>query len=281
MSHSESPIRAMFDAQRTAVKQSQQLFKQGMATQRTVDTMALTGIKGQKSLQRQQLELAQAATHGYLSATAAMLPSDDAPEVHRTIDETFDQLKSTHAEFYDALERELERDVDSANELSEEFVDALDEQTDQFLEITRSVEDQTVQNVDELSGQLREQLERTQELQDRLEDQLEEQTGGVEELLEQQADQIEQFQRQLEAQTEAVTQQIPVQGANEPHTKIETDPEHTLESVEGIDADVREQLSEAGIATIDDLTRAGAEAVAEAADISESQAEEWIEQAEA
>ncbi|MDF9744822.1 helix-hairpin-helix domain-containing protein [Natrinema salsiterrestre] len=281
MSQSESPIRAMFDAQRTAVKQSQQLFKHGMATQRNVDTMALTGLKGQASLQRQQLALAQAATHGYVSATAAMLPSDDAPEAHRTIDETFDQLQSTHTEFYDALEREVERDVESANELSEEFVDALDEQTDQLLEMTRSVEDQAVQNVDEFSGQLREQLERTQELQDQLEDRLEDQTGDVETLLERQAEQIEQFQQQLEEQAEAVTREIPVQGTDEPHTKIETDAEHTLEAVEGIDADVREQLSEAGITTIQDLTRAGAENVAEAADISESQAEEWIEQAEA
>ncbi len=271
----------MFDAQRTAVKQSQQLFKQGMATQRNVDTMALTGLKGQASLQRQQLALAQAATHGYVSATAAMLPSDDSPEVHRTIDETFDQLHTTHMEFYDALEREVKRDVESANELSEEFVDALDGQTDQLLEMTRSVEDQAVQNVDEFSGQLSEQLERTQELQDQLEDQLEDQTGDVETLLERQAEQIEQFQQQLEEQAEAVTREIPVQGSDEPHTKIETDPEHTLEAVEGIDADVREQLSEAGIATIQDLTRAGAENVAEAADISESQAEEWIEQAEA
>ncbi|MFD1563302.1 helix-hairpin-helix domain-containing protein [Haloarchaeobius amylolyticus] len=271
----------MFDAQRTAVKQSQQLLKQGMATQRNVDTMALTGLKGQASLQRQQLELAQAATHGYVNATAAVLPSDDASEVHRTIDETFDQLKTTYAEFYDVLERELERDVDSANELSEEFADALDEQTDQLLEITQSVEDRTVQNVDELSGQLREQLERTQELQDQLEDLLENQTSDVEELLERQAEQIERFQQQLEEQTEAVTQEIPVQGTDEPHTKIETDPEHTLESVEGIDEEVREQLSEAGIATIADLTRAGPEAVAEAADIPESQAEEWIDQAEA
>jgi len=281
MSQSDSPIRAMFDAQRAAVKQSQQLLKQGMATQRNADTMALTGLKGQESLQRQQLELAQAATHGYLSATAAFLPSDDAPEAHRNVDEAFGQLKQTHAEFYDALERELERDVDSATELSEEFVDALDEQTDQFLEMTQSVEDQTVQNVDELSSQLRDQLERTQELQDQLEDQLERQTGDVEELLERQSEQIEQFQQQLEEQAEDGTRQIPVQGKDEPHTKIETDPEHTLEDIDGIDADVREQLSDAGISTVDDLTRAGPDAVAEAVDVSEDRAEEWIEQAEA
>ncbi|ADB61881.1 hypothetical protein Htur_3013 [Haloterrigena turkmenica DSM 5511] len=265
----------MFDVQRTAVKGSQQLFKQGLSAQSNVDTMALTGLKGQESLQRQQLELAQAATHSYVNATTALFPGDESTDAHRTVDETFAQLKTNHAEFYDALERELERDVDSADELSDEFVDALEEQTDQFLELSQSVEDQTVQNVDELSSQLEEQLERTRELQDQFEEQLERQTDDAAELLDRQAEQIEEFQQQLEEQAEEATQQITAE------TKIETDPEHTLEAVAGIDADVREQLADAGIATVDDLVRADAETVAEAADVSESDAEEWIDQAEA
>ncbi|WP_239642039.1 helix-hairpin-helix domain-containing protein [Natrinema versiforme] len=280
MSQSESPIRTMFDVQRTAIKQSQQLFEQGLAAQRNVDAMALTGLEGQASLQRQQLEFAQAASHGYVSAAAALLPSDDT-EAHRAIDETFDQLKATHAEFYDALERDLERDLNAATGLAEDVETALDEQTEQFLELTASIEEQTVENVDEFSSRLDEQLERTRELQTRLADQLERQTDDIEALLEQQADQIETFQQQLAEQTETGLQQIPVQGRDEPHTKIETDPEHTLEAIEGIDADVREELADAGIATIDDLTRAGADAVAEATDISEDRATEWIEQAEA
>lgn len=270
----------MFDVQRTAVKGSQQLFKQGLSAQSNVDTMALTGLKGQKSLQRQQLELAQAATHSYVNATTALFPGDESTDAHRTIDETFAQLKTTHAEFYDALEGELERDVDSADELSDEFVDALEEQTDQFLELSRSVEDQTVENVDELSSQLSEQLERTQALQDQVEEQLESQTSDVAELLDRQAEQVERFQQQLEEQAEEATQQLRDQQVTA-ETKIETDPEHTLEAVAGIDADVREQLADAGIATVDDLVRADAETVAEAADVSESDAEEWIDQAEA
>ncbi|ELY83083.1 helix-hairpin-helix domain-containing protein [Natrinema pallidum] len=281
MARSDSPIRTMFDAQRTAVKQSQQLLTQGMTTQRTVDAMVLTGFKGQASLQRHQLEIAQAATHGSVSAMAALLPSDDATDAHRSVDESFERLKRTHAAVYDALERELEQGVDSADELSAAFVDALDDQTDQLLEMTEAVEDRTVDTVDEFSGHFRDHLERTQELQDRLEDQLERQTGDIEALLERQAEQIEQFQQQLTDQTEAVTREIPIQGTDEPHTAIETDPEHTLESVEGIDAETRDKLSAAGIATVDDLTRAGPEAVAEAADISETRAKDWIEHAHA
>ncbi|QCW04970.1 helix-hairpin-helix domain-containing protein [Natrinema pallidum] len=271
----------MVDAQRTAVKQSQQLLTQGMITQRTVDAMVLTGFKGQESLQRHQLEIAQAATHGSVSAMAALLPSDDATDAHRSVDESFEQLKRTHAAVYDALERELEQGVDSADELSAAFVDALDDQTDQLLEMTEAVEDRTVDTVDEFSGHFRDHLERTQELQDRLEDQLERRTGDIEALLERQAEQIEQFQQQLTDQAEAVTREIPIQGTDEPHTAIETDPEHTLESVEGIDAETRDKLSAAGITTVDDLTRAGPEAVAEAADISETRAEDWIEHAHA
>ncbi|WP_207217127.1 helix-hairpin-helix domain-containing protein [Natrinema altunense] len=281
MARSDSPIRTMFDAQRTAVEQSQQLLEQGMATQRTVDTMVLTGLKWQESLQRHYLEIAQAATHGSLSAMATTLPADDATEAHRSVDESFEQLKRTHAAVYDALERELEQGVDSADERSAEFVDALDDQTDQLLEMTETVEDRTVETVDGFAGHLRDQLERTQKLQDRLEEQLERQTGDVEALLERQAEGIEQFQQQLAEQAEAVTREIPIQGTDEPHTAIETDPEHTLESVEGIDAETRDKLSAAGIATVDDLTRAGPEAVAEAADIPESRAEDWIEQAKA
>ncbi|ELZ19412.1 hypothetical protein C477_08758 [Haloterrigena salina JCM 13891] len=270
----------MFDAQRTAIKGSQQLFTQGLSAQSAVDRLAVTGVNGQESLQRQQLELAQAATHGYVDATTAMFPGEGSADAHRSVDEAFAQLKTTHAEFYDALERELERDADVADEFSEEFVDAFEDGTEQFLELSRSVEEQTVQSVDELSSQLSEQLERTQELQDQLEEQLERQSDDVADLLDRQAEQIEQLQQQLEEQAEEVTQQLQDQQVSA-ETKIETDPEHTLESVAGIDADVRERLADAGIATVDDLVRADAETVAEAADVSESDAEEWIDQAEA
>nr|WP_252487917.1 helix-hairpin-helix domain-containing protein [Natronococcus sp. CG52] len=279
MSQSESPIRAMFDVQRSAIKQSQQLFKQSLAAQRNADHIALTGLKGQESLQRQQLEIGQAATHGAVSAMAAMIPGDDQPSAHRSIDESFAQLKTTHEEFYDAVERELERDVESIDELSEEFVDAMEDGTEQLLESSHTIEDQTVENVGELSTQLREQLEQTEEMQDRLEDQLERQTGDVEELLERQAEQIESFQQQLEEQAERVQAQF--EEANQERTKIRTDPEHAIEDIDGIDTTTREQLADAGIATIDDLTRSDPETVAEAAEVSPSRAREWIDQAEA
>lgn len=269
----------MFDVQRTAIKQGQQLFKQSLAAQRNADHVALTGLKSQESLQRQQLEIGQAATHGAVSAMTAMMPGGGQSEAHQGIDESFDQLKTAHAEFYDAFERELERDVESIDELSEEFVDAMEEGTEQLLESSHTIEDQTVENVGELSTQLREQLEQTQEMQDELEDQLERQTGDVEQLLERQAEQIESFQQQLEEQAEQVQQQFDVREKEQ--TKIQTDPEHALEDIEGIGTTTRERLADAGIATVDDLTRSDPETVAEAAEVSTSRARDWIDQAEA
>lgn len=155
--------------------------------------------------------------------------------------------------------------VRARREVFEEFVDAMEEGTEQLLESSHTIEDQTVENVGELSTQLREQLEQTQEMQDELEDQLERQSGDVEQLLERQAEQI----------------QLQFEEANQKETKTQTDPEHTLEDIDGIDSTTREQLSDAGIATIDDLTRSDPETVAEAAEVSTSRARGWIDQAEA
>ncbi|WP_306060154.1 helix-hairpin-helix domain-containing protein [Natronococcus wangiae] len=268
----------MFDVQRTAVKQGQQLFKQSLAAQRNADRVVLTGLKSQESLQRQQLEIVEAATRGTVSAMTAMMPGGQ-PAARQGIDEHFAQLKTTHEAIYDAIERELERNVESIDELSEGVVDAMEAGTEQVLESSHTVEDQTVDNVGELSTQLREQLERTQEMQDELEDRLERQSGDVEELLERQAEQIESFQQQLEEQTEQV--QLQFEEGERERTKIRTDPEHALEDIDGIGATTRERLADAGIATIDDLTRSDPETVAEAAEVSTSRAREWIDQAEA
>lgn len=281
----------MFDAQRTAIKQGQQAFKQGLAVQRSAGRMALTGLKGQESLQRQGLELAQAATHGYMGASAAVLGSEEPPEQRQTIDETFARLKETHSQFFDAVERELNRGVESFDELSDDYVDALDEQLDQLLESQQTIEDQTTRNFDEFSQQLREQLERTQEMQDQLEDRFEQQTEQAEQLLRRQTEQAEQFQRQLEEDAERMQRQLRSQagasqgrragGERQAGGDQQAATERELEDIDGLGSTYVQRLQEAGITSVDDLARSDAETLAEAADVSENRAQDWIDQASA
>ncbi|MDG5761023.1 helix-hairpin-helix domain-containing protein [Natronococcus sp. A-GB1] len=263
----------MFDVQRAAIEGSQQLAERSFATRGTASRIALTGVKSQESLQRQQLELAQAMAHGTIGTMTAMVPGGNREPIQEGINEGFDQLKTTHAEFYDALERELERDAESVDELSAEFTDAMETSTERLLESSRELEDRTVENVDELASQLRDQLERTRELQDELETQLEHRTEDVEELLETQADQIDAIQEQLEERTE--------QARDAGGTSIPIDSDRALEGIDGIGTTTSKRLSEAGITTADDLTDTDPETVAEAAEVSTSQAREWIDQAEA
>lgn len=287
----------MFDVQRTAIKQGEQALKQGLAAQRQANKLALAGIKGQESFQRQGLELAQAATNAYMGTGMTMMSGRGSTEQRRGVDETFAQLKDMHAQFYDAIERELDRGVKSFEDFSDEYVDSLDQQTDQLLEAHQTIEDQSAQNFDEFSQQLRDQLERAQEMQDELEDQFEQQSEQAEKMLEQQREQAEKFQQQLEEEAKEMQRQIERQGqqgqqamqraqsgaqeGQQSEGQSEGASEHQLELIDGLGPTFRERLSEAGISSIDDLAGADPDTIAEAADVSRERAEEWIDQANA
>jgi predicted flap endonuclease-1-like 5' DNA nuclease len=264
----------MFDIQRSAIEQGQRLFTQGFMAQDTADKLARTGLKSQEALQCQQLEIAEATAHGTVNAMAAMIPGDQQA-AHRGLEETFDQLKAAHEEFYDVVERELKRDVESADELSTEFENAMQTGTEQVLETSRTAEDQTVETVEAVSGQFRDQLERMQEIHEQFEDR----TGGVEALLERQAEQMDSLQQQLEEQAAQLHEQVQEQDQEE--LNIQLDVEHALEAIDGIGETTRERLVDAGISTVDDLTASDPETVAEAAEVSPSRARDWIDQAEA
>lgn len=294
----------MFDVQRTAIKQSQQAIKQGLAVQRSTDKIAKNTLKAQESMQRQGLELAQATAHSYLGAAAAFANAgqpgngrldgqvrtqsqvrSQSRASAQAVDETFAQLKETHSELYDALERELDRGIDSFDDLSEEYVEALDEGVDGLLESTRTIEDETTENVSEFSQSLHEQLERTQEIQDRLEEEFERQTQQAEQLLEKQAEQAEQFQQELEEEAERMQRQLQSQSPDASSggaaAGASTDAESELEHIEGLEATYAERLENAGINSIEDLVEADSQRVASVAEVSEDRAEQWIQQAEA
>ena len=282
----------MFDVQRTAIKQSKRAMKRGFAAQQNVNRLALNGFKQQESLQRQSLELAQATTNAYMSLAASMMGTQGSREQRQTVDEAFSRLKDTHSEYFDAVERELDRSVESFDDLSDEYVDAFDQQVDQLLESHQTVEDQTAENFDEFSQLLREQLEQTQEMQDQLEDQFEDQTEQVEELLRRQTEEAEKFQQRLESDAERMQRQLEDQARasrnrsarTEVQVRTEGDGESDeksgeLELVDGLGPTFHDRLNAEGIFTIADLDNAGPERVAEAAEVSEERAQNWIDHA--
>lgn len=275
---SADPVLALFDAQRTMIRQGQQAFERTLALQRTANQMALTGLQGQAALQRQGTNLARTATHSSLRSMEALFGMADSPREYEAIDEQFAQLRQTQSEVFDAMEQQLELGAESFGELSEEYVDTLEEQTELTLETLDVVEDQTAEGVDQFGEQVREQFARTRDVQSQLEDQFDRQTEQTEELLERQAEWTEQFQQQLEEQVET----MPPVGAVEARAPGGTAGrmgERPIEDIDGIGPTFADRLREEGLETVGDLTEATTETVAEAADVSEEQADEWIAEA--
>ena len=271
----------MFDAQRTAVKQSRQAAKQSLAFQRNAGKMTASVLRGQESAQRQGLELFQAAMQGSIDATGAMSDVQSEPDQRRTIDQAFAQLKETHSEIFGVLEREVDRSVDSFDDLSQEYVEALEEGTDQLLESHRTIEDETVRNAEELSTDLLEGLERSQAMLDQLEDQFERQTERTEQLFERQVEGAEEYQQRLEEEADQMQHNL-----RQPALEAGTHGSHTpgeperLETVDGLSETVQDRLAGAGITSVDELAASDPETVSEAAEVSEERAENWIDQAQ-
>ena len=295
MSQTTSPIRATFDAQRTAITQGRQMFKGGIAFQRNAGKMSASSLQGLESLQRQQLELARAMTKSYYDGMEAMTGTDPSGGQQETVMDAFDRLEESHADVFAVVERELERGIDSFDELSEEFVGTLEEGTDQLLESHRTIEDQTVRNTEELTEGMLDGLERSQEVLDQLEDQFERQTERTEHLFERQLEGAERYQERLEEETERMQQEIreragsmdggpvPVEvdgprGGRDASTGQESAADE-LESIDGLGPTFRDRLTDAGIDSMDALANADVDEVAEAADVAETRAQDWIDQA--
>lgn len=289
MSQSESPVSAMFDIQRTAIKQGQQTIKQGFSFQRNTDRMAQSMLTMQEAFGRQSLEISHAMTHTLLSSSSAMSGGADIREQQRSIDEAFSQLKESHAQLFDTMERGLDRSVEGFDDLSAEYVDAIEEGVEELIESNKAIESQSTRSFEEFNEQLQEQLERTGAIQEELEAQFEQQAERTETLLEAQTEQVERIKDQLEAEAEEIQQEIQeieieagsgeMGAESEAEAETETETHPSLELIDGLGETFRERLEAEGIDSIEALMESDTEHVAEVAEVSEERVEAWIEQA--
>lgn len=299
MSAYTTPVTVLFEAQRSAIEQSQRATEQAVQFQNQLNHIALSGLKSQESVQRQGVELLQAGTHSYLSTVDAMTPGarTSTAQLRRRTDEAFEQLKHNHADLFESVEHEAEQGLDSYEELSAEYLDALDEQLDVLLDAHEDIQSQSVEALEELEARTEEFGERFEDDLDESMDRAEEMQARIEEQIEEQTEQAEQFQGQLESQLDEMQTELDRQAAQmqrsaesieiESESNGEMSPagdgdeaESTLdvETVDGIGPSYAEDLRAEGIETVDDLATADAGTVAEATGVSEERAEEWIEE---
>jgi predicted flap endonuclease-1-like 5' DNA nuclease len=238
----------MFDVQRTAIEQSQDAFKQSVDAQQEF-VQSTMDFDTAKQMHGRSFEATHTMVDAYFDAIEATMPSNQTTaleDVRETMTEQLDALETNQSE---ALET-FEATIHDANEITEQgleaFVDALDEQIDAILEIHGEVETETLESVEALEGNLEELEAQITEIQHHIEDATDEIADSTEEM--------------VEVQVEATGE--------------------SLESLPGLGATYAERLQENGIQTLQTLTEANVDVIAEAADVSTKQAQTWIDAAQ-
>jgi len=238
----------MFDVQRTAIEQSQDAFEQTVdAQQQFVESMMDFGTA--KQLNDRGFETAHSMVDAYFDALESAMPGDDASvleDVHGMMVDQLDAAETTQNEALEAFEASVEDSMKLTDENLEAFVEALDEQVDAMLEVHGDVETETLAAVEDFETSLEDLQAQVTEMQQQIDDASSEIVDSTEEM--------------VELQVEATGD--------------------SLESLPGLGATYAERLQEQGIETVRALTEANADAVAEAADVSVKQAEEWLDAAQ-
>lgn len=240
MTNATTPFRAVFEMQRQSTRSGHRLFQQGLEVQQdALERFAGNSLAAQRAAQRQGVELAREATNAQVEAFRSAFGAADA-RGPSTVDEQFRAVADAQDEAWDELESEFHAVLE---DLGEQQRAALAQSFEAFLEAHRDVERQTMAN-------LRQAQEAAVATQRR--------TGAVTRSAAESAEDVVDEAADAAAEgTEAAAESI-----------------DALADLGGTYAD---RLYEEGYESVDALAEAEADAVAEAVDVSEAQAEEWIE----
>lgn len=287
MTNGTTPIQAAFELQRESIKQGQQLFEQSLDIQQNAaETFLHNSLSIQRAAQRQGTELSRQLFDAQLDAFESAL---DEGEVRGTIDRQFEEgteltQELLNAQFeqsadfvqqlanaqFGAFESALDDEFDVRAALDQQFDDLNETQQEAWDEFEREFSDAfddlsdqqkkfVAQSVEAVLNAQRETEQQTLESVRQAEDVAETTRGHAKNLIDEAGDAAEQqVETQAQAQTRALEQ---------------------LEDLEGLGATYADRLQTEGIESVADLAEANAETIADATDVSEDLAEEWIETA--
>ncbi|WP_207587369.1 helix-hairpin-helix domain-containing protein [Halomontanus rarus] len=319
MSSTTTPIEAMFEMQRQSIEHGQRLFEQSLEMQQNaLETALHNGIATQRSAQRQGAELTQQVTDAQLDAVEETVDDGEFREAidHQFAERAQRTQKFLNAQFehgtdlfqhllraqFDALESAVDGDEfdvrSSIDQQFEEFgqvqEEAWDEFEAEFLEMVDDLSDQQkvllAESVDSFLDAQRETARRTvegvegaqeivetvqQESQDVAETAQRETEGTAAEAAEATVDAV--------TETGDVSERMAAETTDAIEDAAEAGAEATrenLQTLEGVGSTYAARLASIEIETVDDLADAHASVITEAAEISEEQAEAWIEAAQ-
>ncbi|WP_247001786.1 hypothetical protein [Halosolutus gelatinilyticus] len=138
----QNPIQPVFDAQRTAVEQSQNLTHDALEAQKTSIGAVADAVQTSGALFESNAEFTRGAIHAYFDAVEASLPEDvaDFDDARELVDEGFDAATEAQSQSLEALVEAIDESEAAYDEFADNYSEVVDSSFDAFLEAHEQVE---------------------------------------------------------------------------------------------------------------------------------------------
>ena len=150
----QNPFTPVFQAQRTAVEQSQAMTHDVLEAQKTSFGAFANAVSASEPLVEQNADFTKGVLHATLDALEANMPEDaaDFGDVRAMIDEQFDALTEAQLDSLETVAEALEESEQAYGEFADSYSDVVDSSFDAFLDAHEQLE----ANVDSMAESVEE-----------------------------------------------------------------------------------------------------------------------------
>lgn len=153
----QNQMSAMFEMQRNAIQQSQQMMQQGIdMQQRMTESVMRNNLNTGRNAQRQGTEFARSWLDTYFRSLGTMFGQSDNSDVSQELREQFEQFNDSQEEAWSAFEDSLEQAMTAYEDLNDSQKDLIDRSFESFFEMQRETGQQVSDAAEEMERQAQE-----------------------------------------------------------------------------------------------------------------------------
>lgn len=272
MSETASPVGIAFDLQRSAIEQTRDAVVRGVEAQQAFGE-AVVDFDSAREVNERSFEALSTFVDVYFDAVGAAAPGGQelVADYRAAVDDQIETLETNQVDALETFEANVREGSEAADELTEEFLATLDEQFEAVLAAHEDAEAETVEALDEVEDAVDEVFEEFDALS-------EEFAAAFEDAIEQSVAQFETGATAVGEQVADANAELAATAQKQVSAQVEAADE-SLQAIDGLGSTYAGRLREAGVDSIAALADANAALVADVADVSETQAEKWIDAA--
>ena len=148
---------AMFEMQRNAIQQTQQMMQQGIdMQQRMTESLMRNNLNMGHNAQRQGTEFARNWMDTYFQGLGMIFGQRDTSEMSDTLKEQFDQFSDSQEEAWGEFEDSLNKAMEAYEDLNESQKELIDRSFNSFYEMQRETGEHVADAAEEMERQAEE-----------------------------------------------------------------------------------------------------------------------------